>query len=98
MGCIFMKINKTDKVLQIYSDMRNNKVKSNRNTFGKDELEVSDRAIDYRFAINKLKEVPDIRMDKVERIKKEISSGTYNVEGKKIAEKIYESANFDRKV
>ncbi|WP_025640799.1 flagellar biosynthesis anti-sigma factor FlgM [Schnuerera ultunensis] len=93
-----MKINKTDKVLQIYKDMGNNKIKPNRNTFGKDELEVSERAIDYQFAINKLKEVPDIRMDKVGRIKEEIRSGTYNVEGKKIAEKIYESANFDRKV
>ncbi|MCF6463966.1 flagellar biosynthesis anti-sigma factor FlgM [Clostridium sp. Cult1] len=98
MGCIFMKINKTEKILQIYNDMRDNKIKSNKNTLGKDELEVSEKAKDYQFAINKLKEVPDIRKDKVDRIKKDINSGNYNVEGKKIAEKIYESANFDKKI
>ncbi|WP_236914381.1 flagellar biosynthesis anti-sigma factor FlgM [Clostridium sp. Cult2] len=93
-----MKINKTDKVLQIYNDMRSNKIKPNRNTFGKDELEVSEKAKDYQFAINKLKEVPDIRKDKVEKIKREIASGSYNVEGEKIAEKIYEGTNFDKKI
>jgi len=93
-----MKINKTDKVLGIYNDMRNRKIKPNRNTSVKDELEVSERAIDYQFAINKLKEVPDIRKEKVDRIKKEIAAGTYNVEGEKIVEKMYESINFDKRI
>ncbi len=35
-----------------------------------------------------IKASPDIRTDKVERIKSEIASGTYFVEGKEIAEKI----------
>ncbi|HSH37047.1 flagellar biosynthesis anti-sigma factor FlgM [Schnuerera sp.] len=93
-----MKINKTDKVLQIYNDMKNNKIKPNKNTFGKDELKVSEKAIDYQFAMNKLKEIPDIRKEKVEKIKREIVSGNYNVDGQKIAEKMFEGISFDKKI
>lgn len=35
-----------------------------------------------------IKSSPDIRTEKVERIKNEIAKGTYSVDGKKIAEKI----------
>ncbi|NMB27707.1 MAG: flagellar biosynthesis anti-sigma factor FlgM [Tissierellia bacterium] len=93
-----MKINKTDKVLQVYNNMGVNKANSNKNKLGKDEIEFSERAKDYQFAINKFKELPEIRMDKVDKLKKEVESGNYNVEGRKIVEKIYEGINFDKKV
>lgn len=93
-----MKINKTDKVLQVYNNMGVNKANSNKNKLGKDEIEFSERAKDYQFAINKFKELPEIRMDKVDKLKKEVESGNYNVEGRKIVEKIYEGINFDKKI
>lgn len=93
-----MKINKTDKVLQTYNNIRQKKVSRNKNTFGKDEIKFSEKAVDFQFAINKLKEVPDIRMEKVDKLKQEIKSGNYNVEGKKIVEKIYENINFDKRI
>ena len=95
---VFMKINKTDKVLQIYSDMGQKKVNRNKNTLGKDEIKISERAKDYQFVINKLKKIPDMRMEKVDNLKQEIKSGNYNVEGKNIVEKIYENVNFDKRV
>lgn len=93
-----MKINKTDKVLQIYNNMGQKKVSANKNRFRKDEINFSERAMDYQFAIKKLKDVPEMRMEKVDKLKEEIKSGNYNVEGKKIVEKIYENVNFDKRV
>ncbi|MCF6460996.1 flagellar biosynthesis anti-sigma factor FlgM [Clostridium sp. Cult3] len=98
MGCFFMKINKTDKIMQIYNNMSANKVNSNKNRFEKDEIKLSERAKDYQFAMIKLKEIPDMRMDKVNKLKDLVQSGNYNVEGKKIVEKMYENINFDERI
>ena len=93
-----MKINKTDKIMQVYNNMNANKVNSNKNRFEKDEIKLSERAKDYQFAINKLREIPDMRMDKVNKLKDLVQSGNYNVEGKKIVEKMYENINFDERI
>ncbi|WP_236909676.1 flagellar biosynthesis anti-sigma factor FlgM [Clostridium sp. Cult3] len=93
-----MKINKTDKIMQIYNNMSANKVNSNKNRFEKDEIKLSERAKDYQFAMIKLKEIPDMRMDKVNKLKDLVQSGNYNVEGKKIVEKMYENINFDERI
>ncbi|SDW10858.1 anti-sigma-28 factor, FlgM family [Tepidimicrobium xylanilyticum] len=94
----FMKINKTNKVFQVYEDIKAKRVNADRKQYRKDQFKASERAVDYQFAINKLREVPDIRKDKVERIKAQVQSGSYNVEGKEIAEKILEGLYIDRKV
>lgn len=93
-----MKINKTNKIFQIYENMKNRRLNSNKNVSKKDEFKASEKALDYQFAINKLKEVPEIRKERVERIKAQVQSGNYNVEGKKIAEKIIEGLHFDKRV
>ncbi|NLW39979.1 MAG: flagellar biosynthesis anti-sigma factor FlgM [Tissierellia bacterium] len=93
-----MKINKTNKIFQIYENMKNGRLNSNKNVSKKDEFKASEKALDYQFAINKLKEVPEIRKERVERIKAQVQSGNYNVEGKKIAEKIIEGLHFDKRV
>jgi len=81
-----MKINKTEKVMGIYINNLNNKVRENKkNAMKKDELDFSEKAKDFQLAMEKLKNVPDIRMDKVERLKREVKAGTYNVEGRKIS-------------
>ncbi len=89
-----MKINKTNKIFQIYENMKNGRLNSNKNVSKKDEFKASEKALDYQFAINKLKEVPEIRKERVERIKAQVQSGNYNVEGKKIAEKIVGRPSF----
>lgn len=94
----FMKINKTDRVLQIYNNLNTSKVNQNRNKPNKDEIKLSEKAIDYQFAINKLREVPEMRMDKVNKLKEAIQSGSYNIEGRKIVEKIYQDIHLDKRV
>lgn len=93
-----MKINKTERVLQIYNKDRHEKIDRNNKKFGKDEIKLSEKAMDYQFAIRKLKELPEIRVEKVKKLKEELKSGNYNIEGRRIVEKIYESINFDKKI
>lgn len=93
-----MKINKTNKVLQVYNNSEFNRLRKGKEKMGKDTIDFSQEAMDYQFAIKKVKELPDIRLDKVDKLKEEVQSGNYNIEGKKIVEKIYQSINFDKKI
>jgi len=95
----FMKINNTDKVMGIYLSNLNKQVKEKKINHGKkDELSVSEKAKDLQFALDLLKKVPDVRAEKIERLKREVKAGTYNVEGRKIAEKILENIHFDKRI
>ncbi len=78
-----MKINKTDRVLQIYKKTGVNRENISNNKLGKDQIEFSQKAKDYQFAIDKFKELPNIRMEKVGKLKEKVQSGTYNVESEK---------------
>jgi len=42
--------------------------------------------------IDRVKSAPEIRKDKVDQIRNQIEAGTYNVSGKKVAEKIVGTA------
>ncbi|NLX63042.1 MAG: flagellar biosynthesis anti-sigma factor FlgM [Tissierellia bacterium] len=93
-----MKINKTNNILGIFFNRNTNKVDKSRNSNKKDKLEVSDKAKDFQVALEKFKSLPDIRKEKVERLKKEVQSGTYKVEGRRIAEKILEGIDLDKRI
>ncbi len=53
-----------------------------------EKVEVSSRAQEAAKINEIIKASPDIRAEKIEKIKGEIANGTYSVDGKKIAEKI----------
>lgn len=94
-----MRINKIDNVFQVYNkNSKVNKSKSDKISKDTDKIKISDKAIEFQFALQKIKDVEEIRMDKVEEIKNKIQTGSYYVEGKKIAEKMLESINFDKKI
>ncbi|QQY79147.1 flagellar biosynthesis anti-sigma factor FlgM [Keratinibaculum paraultunense] len=95
-----MKINKTDNIMQIYNinNMNSNKVSSNKNKLEKDNINLSERAKDYQFAVEKIKELPDIRMEKVKYLKEKIQSGKYNIDGKEIVEKMFENIHIDERI
>lgn len=93
-----MKINKTDNIMKVYNNMSSNKVNANKNKLEKDNINLSERAKDYQFAMEKIKKVPDIRIDKVKDLKEKVQSGNYNVEGKKIVEKMFENIHFDERI
>lgn len=63
----------------------------------KDVLSISDTAKDYQAVIRALKNVPDIRQDKINKLIGDYQSGNYDVRGKDIAEKIIKSI-IDKKV
>lgn len=93
-----MRINKPNNVFQVYNKNQGvKKVKSDKVNKNEDQLKISEEAMDFQFALQKLKGVEDIRRDKVEGLKKQVQSGTYVVDGNKIAEKIMESIAFDKK-
>lgn len=93
-----MRINKTDNLFQIYNKNQGvKKVRTDKGPGDADQLKISDVAIDFQYALQKLKSVEDIRMEKVDAIKAQIQAGTYEISGKKIAEKMVESIFFDKK-
>jgi negative regulator of flagellin synthesis FlgM len=57
-----------------------------------DAISISSEAYDTAKKLDQLKEMPDVREEKVSALKKEVDSGTYNVAGKEVAEKIVNSA------
>lgn len=94
-----MRINKTDNVFQIYNKNQGvNKVKTDKLPKDGDLIKISDDAINYQHALQKLKDVEEIRTEKVEAIKAQIQAGTYEISGEKIAEKMLENIYFDKKI
>ena len=93
-----MRINKTDNVFQIYNKNQGvKKVNMEKKPKDGDQLKISEEAMDFQYAIQKLKNVEEIRTEKVETIKAQVQAGTYEVSGSKIAEKMLESVYFDKK-
>lgn len=98
-GVFFMRINRLNNIFQIYNkNSKTNKTSDGRKTDGKDEIKLSEKAIEFQHALKKVREVEDIRYDKVEKIKAQVKSGTYYVDGKKIAEKMLEDMGFNKKI
>ncbi|NLK86719.1 MAG: flagellar biosynthesis anti-sigma factor FlgM [Clostridiaceae bacterium] len=54
----------------------------------KDVLSISSEAKDFQTVYRALKEVPDIRADKVRSLETSIGSGTYSVKGRDVADKV----------
>lgn len=93
-----MRINKIDSVYQVYNKSKVNKVGKDHYQEQMDQLKISERALDFQHALNRVKDVEDIRTDKVNNIKTRIEAGSYNVSGREIANKMVDSLNFDKKI
>jgi len=63
----------------------------------KDVVSISGQGKDYQLALKSLKDIPDIRSEKIERILQSYESGNYAVKGEDIASKIFSSI-LDKKV
>jgi len=57
----------------------------------KDILSISNNAMDYQTVAKALKDVPDVRQDKIDQFTEVYRSGGYDVSGKEIVEKIGKS-------
>jgi negative regulator of flagellin synthesis FlgM len=63
-----------------------------------DRTQLSEEARFHQVAMKALKNMPDVREDRVAELKKVIDSGSYQVSGKEIAEKMLERSVIDRLV
>ncbi len=62
----------------------------------KDVLSISNEAKDFQTVYKALKDVPDIRQSKVDELSGKFETGSYNVTGKDVADKVI-NAVFDKK-
>ncbi len=60
-----------------------------------DYLTLSKDAVGFTEALNQAKKSDDIRAQKVERIKEQLSKGTYNVKAEDIARKMIEASRMN---
>lgn len=83
-----MRIEAYTQVQQLYNSSKvqkdNNVAKKNAT----DQVQISSAGLDFQAAKAAVKSVSDIRMDKVEPLKKAIQEGTYNVSSESFAEKL----------
>ncbi|MBE3574012.1 MAG: flagellar biosynthesis anti-sigma factor FlgM [Firmicutes bacterium] len=63
-----------------------------------DQLSLSPASQLYQAALEAVNRAPDVREELVQRLQQAIDSGTYHVEGTKVAEKMIERATVDRLV
>lgn len=101
MGINFDKIPGISKIYKGFSVERKKGVRDVSSVQGKrDELTISQKAKDYQIvskAIKAMNQIPDIREDKVNKIKEKMDKGLYDINGKDIAEKML-TGGFDKKI
>jgi negative regulator of flagellin synthesis FlgM len=68
----------------------NNKDNANKVDDSKDKISLSGKAKEINELKRFINDLPEIRSDRVDALKKAIDSGDYNIDAKKIAEKILE--------
>ena len=60
-------------------------------TGGSEQIAISSKAKDIQKATKAINAAPDIRIEKVNRIKEQIANGSYRVSSEQLAEKILEN-------
>ncbi len=83
-----MRIDAYNKVSQIYNTSSVKKVTRPNGGSLSDKLEISQTGKDYRIAKQLVKQTPDVREDKINQIKQQMESGTYNVDMAEVADKL----------
>lgn len=58
----------------------------------KDEVVLSEDALNFAKLVKEASKAEDIRVDKVNELKSKISGGTYNIDGRLVADKIVEES------
>ncbi len=64
-------------------------------TVKEDKVVLSPKAKEVQEATKLIKELPDIREDKVAKLKEQVDQGTYRIDGKKIAFKMMKESILD---
>ncbi len=83
-----MRIDAFNKVSQLYQTNSTKKIKSQNSSSFSDSLEISQIGKDIQVAKAAVTSSSDIRTDKVNDIKQQVASGTYNVSMEEVADKL----------
>ena len=83
-----MRIDAMSRVYDAYKVQGSLPSKKIEHTQSKDEVTLSSEAKDFATLTKLLSKTPDVRTDRVEDLKNQISSGTYTVRAEEVAEKI----------
>ena len=85
-----MRIDGLPQVTGIYTnDKKVSRVENLNNVSEiKDNVKISEVGKDYAIAQKALKDIPDVRQDRIEEVKAKIEKGEENVKGEDIATKI----------
>ena len=91
-----MRIDAYNQVAQLYGVQQKSYNASNKikgSSMGSDQLSISQTGYDYQVAKNAVKQVSDVREDKVAKIKAQIEAGTYSVNPEDFANKLLDKYN-----
>lgn len=86
-----MRITGNPSIQNILKSYNKNIKKSDeveKSGFKSDKVEISSSAREFQLAMQALKDIPEVRSEKVKELKEEINSGTYKPDAEKIAEHI----------
>lgn len=83
-----MRIDAFNQVSQLYRTNGTKKVNKSGNTAAADKVEISQIGKDYQVAKQAVSQAPDIREDRVNAIREQMASGTYNVSMDQVADKL----------
>ena len=86
-----MRITRSPNVNEIYKPSVINKPQILSRAEEKDSVTISERGKEFQTALKAVMNTPDIREDKVNRIKNDIDSGNYNVSAEEIASKMVDN-------
>lgn len=83
-----MRIDTVNRIYETYQTQTAANIKKQEKVASKDEVTFSSEAKKFAEVKKMLSDVPDVRWDKVNKIKERMASGNYNVKAEEVAEKI----------
>lgn len=86
-----MRVDNFNKVSQLYQMNSAKKTEKSSEVKKSDQLELSQTGKDYQVAKQAVAHAPEVRMDRVNEIKKRMESGTYQISTEEVANKLVES-------
>lgn len=92
-----MRIEAYNKINSVYQTTKINKTKKTSAKGTYDQIEISQQGKDYQVARKAVAATSDVRMDRVNQIKAQMASGTYNVKMEDVADKLVD-AYFDQMI
>ncbi len=93
-----MRINNINNVHQLYNKNKGINKPKGQTKAKEDQIDISNEAKEVQFALSKIKDVKEVRTEKVDKIKQEVNAGTYQINGQKIAEKILDDISFNKRI